>query len=336
MAGKSLFTLASKRFRLAGYFFLAAVLVVLTGVVYEQLGEWRDAQRNPQVGSSVDIGGRTLNISCLGEGSPTVVLESNWGFTGYTWLPIQRSLTGFTRVCWYDRAGYGWSDPGPFPNHSDSIARDLHKLLVNAGVPPPYVLVGHAMGAFHVRVFRGYYPSEVAGLVLVDPMNEDMTIQIHNHIEALRPVVLALRRASGAVGLIRWSRPAPGPCLRSYSPHECATLHVLWWQPKSLLAQGKEPPLWISGELARKAGNFGEIPVVVLSAGIQDREEDPQLDHNHALKLELHQKLAVLSTHGRQIVVASSGHNMPMDAPEAVVEAVREVVMQARSLPRPQ
>jgi pimeloyl-ACP methyl ester carboxylesterase len=191
------------------------------------------------------------------------------------------------------------------------------------------------MGAFHVRVYRGYYPNEVAGLVLVDPMNEDMTIQIHNHIEALRPMVLAIRQMSGAVGLIRWSRPAPGPCSRGYSPQECETLHVLWWQPKSLLAQGKEPPLWVSGELARKAGGFGEMPVVVLTAGIQDREEDPKLDHDHAQKLELHRRLAALSTNGRQVVVANSGHNIPVDAPESVIDSVREVVAQARSLPRP-
>ncbi len=167
MNGKSHFLFAPKRFRIVKYLLLGAALLVVTGLVYEQVDEWHDSKRFPQVGHPVDVGGRTLNISCAGEGSPTVVLEANLKSSGYVWLPIQRSIAKFTRVCWYERAGFGWSDSGPFPNHSDSIARDLHRLLTGAGIQPPYVLVGHSMGAFHVRVYRGYYPNEVAGLVLV-------------------------------------------------------------------------------------------------------------------------------------------------------------------------
>ena len=90
------------------------------GVIYERASEQRDAKRFPQVGRSVDIGGRSLNIFCSGEGGPTVVFESEAGFPGYEWVFIQRETAKFARACWYDRAGYGWSDPGPFPHHSDS------------------------------------------------------------------------------------------------------------------------------------------------------------------------------------------------------------------------
>jgi pimeloyl-ACP methyl ester carboxylesterase len=159
---------------------IGGLALAVCGFAYEQFGQWLDLKRYPQVDQSFDIGGRSLNIFCSGEGSPTVILEGNWGSPGYSWTYIQRAMAKFTHTCWYDRAGYGWSDPGPFPNHSDSIARDLHKLLTAACIRPPYVLVGHAMGGFHVRVFQGFYPSEVAGMVLVDPMNEDMTIHIHN------------------------------------------------------------------------------------------------------------------------------------------------------------
>jgi pimeloyl-ACP methyl ester carboxylesterase len=88
--------------------------------------------------------------------------------------------------------------------------------------------------------------------------------------------------------------------------------------------------MWINGELARNAGRFGDIPVMVLSAGIQDQEEDPNLDHDHTLKLELHRLLASLSTHGTQLIVRDSGHAIPVEAPDAVIDAVREVVMAVR------
>jgi pimeloyl-ACP methyl ester carboxylesterase len=303
-----------------------AALFLLCGVIYQQIGEWHDRKEAPQVGRSIDIGGRTLNLYCSGEGSPTVIFEGNWGSPGYSWLHIQREVAKFTRACWYDRAGYGWSDPGPLPNHSDSIARDLHRLLTQAHITPPYVLAAHAIGSFHARVFRGDYPNEVAGLVLIDPTSEDLTIHIHNHIEFFRPLVLLIHEIAGDVGLMRLMEPDPGRPSGGFTQQEWNTLSILRWQTKSLVAEGKEPPLWICGEQARAAGAFGNIPVIVLSAGIQDREEDPKLDHDRALKLKLQHNLAALSGHGVQEVVNKSGHWIPFDAPESVVDAVQGVV----------
>jgi len=308
-----------------------AGILLMAGFVYQRFGEWRDRRESPHIGRSFDIGGRSLNIYCSGQGAPTVILESNWGAPGFSWVYIQRQIAKFTRACWYDRAGYGWSDPGPFPNHSDAIARDLHKLLQASGNRPPFVLVGHAMGAFHIRVFRGYYPSEVAGLVFVDPMSEDLTIQIHNHVESLRPAVLFIHQLMGTIGLLRLvSRdPGPVPSGSGLSAQEWTILDTLRRQTKSLVATGKEPPLWISGELARASGNFGNAPIVVLSAGIQDQEEDPKLDHSHELKMKLHAQLASLSDHG-QLTILNTGHQIPLSAPNAVVSAIRQVVGEAR------
>jgi len=311
--------------------FITLALLAIAGFVYEQVGRWHDRPLAPQVGHSVDIGGRSLNLYCSGEGSPTVIFEGNWGSPGYSWLPIQREVARFTKACWYDRAGYGWSDEGPFPNHSDSIARDLHRLLTSAHIAPPYVLAAHSMGAFHARVFRGFYPNEVAGLILIDPMNEDMTIHIHNHIEALRPRVLLIRRVLGNLGFERLFFPDMGRPQGGFTVQEWQTLVILRRQLKSRVAEGKEPPLWISGELARKSGSFGDIRVQVLSAGIQDQEEDPKLDHDHDLKMALHEKLAALSSRGQQIIV-KSGHNIPMEAPGTVVEAISEVLRDLRDM----
>jgi pimeloyl-ACP methyl ester carboxylesterase len=315
--------------RLAKIAAIAAIAFAVMGIIYEQIGRWQDRKQLPQIGRSVDIGGRSLNLYCSGEGSPTVIFESNWGSPGYLWVRLQRQVAAFTRACWYDRAGLGWSDPGPFPNHSDSIAHDLHDLLTAAEIGPPYILVGHAMGGFHVRVFRSYFPDEVAGMVLVDPMNEDMTLAIHNHNEMFRPTVLTVRQMIGGLGLLRLLRPSPGPPTNGFSGEEWKTLAGLYRQPKAAKAAGGEPPMWVNGELARATGNYGDLPLVVLSAGIQDQEEDPKLDHDHARKLQLHAALARRSSRGTHVVVAESGHDIPVEAPDAVITAIRDVIKQS-------
>jgi pimeloyl-ACP methyl ester carboxylesterase len=138
---------------------VAIVAVVLAGVTYEQVGRRQDRKRYRQTGLSVDIGGRTLNIYCLGEGSPTVVFDSGGHTAGYDWIAIQPQVAKFTRACWYDRAGFGWSDPGQRPRTFQAVMNDLHTLLQAGAIPPPYVLVGTNLSGMHVRVYTGLYPA---------------------------------------------------------------------------------------------------------------------------------------------------------------------------------
>jgi hypothetical protein len=114
---------------------MVMLTLVIAGIAYEHVGERQDRQRYPQIGRSVNIGGRTLNIYCSGQGEPTVVLESGGHTAGYGWVLVQPRIAQFTRACWYDRAGYGWSDPGSFPRTSNAIANDLHALLRAADIP---------------------------------------------------------------------------------------------------------------------------------------------------------------------------------------------------------
>ena len=131
---------------------IVTLVAASVGAVYERIGEWRDRDRFPIVGRRVDIGGRSLNILCSGEGGPAVVFESGFGSSGYSWLVVQREVAKFTRACWYDRAGYAWSDPAPYPRDSIANSNDLHRLLLAAGVPGPYVMVGNSFAGFHIRV----------------------------------------------------------------------------------------------------------------------------------------------------------------------------------------
>src|SRR5580698_150786 len=156
--------------------FLGLVLLVaLSGFTYEQIGRAKDASRMPpRIGQAIDIGGRTLNLYCSGEGSPTVILETGGNEPGYSWAPVEPRIASFTRACWYDRAGVGWSDPPSSPRTSASVVGDLHEVLRRAGVLPPYVMVGGSVGGEYVRIYTAHYPTDVAGLVLVDSAVPDM------------------------------------------------------------------------------------------------------------------------------------------------------------------
>ncbi|GEM_PF-380374 len=320
-------TMGRTRWQRVRPFAAGFALLLIGGIIYEQIGEWRDRRRFPQIGKSVNIGARSLNISCIGEGSPTVVFESDQASASVIWSSVQNEVSRFARACWYDRAGYGWSDAGPFPNHADTAARDLHALLAAAGVSPPYILVGDQFGAFHVRVFRGYYPAETAGMVLVEPWNEDTTVSIHNHFEPLRPGVVAFMKTLSLIGLSRFLADPPGKHPGAFTSEEWEEARALLRQPKTLAARVKEPPIWISGELARKAGRFGDLPVVVLTSGIPS---DTWYDETYERRVTLNSKLAQLSTRGKQTIVTNSQHRVLFEAPEAIVEAVREVIDEAR------
>lgn len=143
--------------------------LVALGLIYQPIATAIDAHRYPAPGRLIDMGGYRLHIQCEGLGGPTVVLEAGLGGSSLDWSLVQADLAKETRVCVYDRAGYGWSEPGPLPRTSARSAEELHTLLIRAGEPGPYVLAAHALGGLNARVFAGTYPRETAGLVLIDP-----------------------------------------------------------------------------------------------------------------------------------------------------------------------
>ena len=160
-----------KRLLWLGGIFAGILVLLLAGAIYEPLAEAADAKAYPPPGQMVDVGGYRLHINCTGEGSPTVVIESGWGDMSATWGWVQPEVAKTTRVCTYDRAGMGWSESSPQPRTAREFAKELHTLLEKANEPGPYVLVGHSMGGYTVRVYAHDYPAEVAGVVLIDPQN---------------------------------------------------------------------------------------------------------------------------------------------------------------------
>ncbi|MBZ5603113.1 MAG: alpha/beta hydrolase [Acidobacteriia bacterium] len=328
---------------------LAGVIAcVIVGAVYQVIGSATDARRFRQRGKTVRAAGVAFHLDCSGSGKPTVILESGMSVPAAGWALVQPEIARFTRVCSYDRAGYGWSDPSSRPRTSIEIAKELAALLNAAGEAGPYVVTGHSFGGYNVRVFAGMNRADVVGMVLVDASHGDEG----ERLEALLPaplrererkdqqreewldrietpvlIHLGIERLKAAAG---WDRP-------DGLPRELRReLSYLEQQSKSRSAVDAEDKA--SGQSwaqVRAAGNFGSLPLVVLTAG-EPYDPDPlltkaQMDQQRDLWIHVLQAdEARLSTNGRQIVVADSGHMIPFERPGAVVSAIREVWEAAR------
>ena len=310
------------------------VAVVLLGAaLYEHIGARRDRRVLTQIGRSVDIGGRTLNIHCMGDGSPTVVFVSARTAPGYVWTPTQRGVAAFTRACWYDRADLGWSDPGPDPAWGDAAARDLHRLVQNAGLRPPLVLVGHSFGGHVIRLYHHAYPREASGMVFVDAAHEDAgTIQGMPHRERPpipRSAILGISMVLGRLGMMRVMASHPGPAPKHWSADEWDILARLRRQRNVALADAKVGPGRASDDLVRSTGGLEEMPLIVLTQG---DASSPSSASPGVLRgwVDLQRRLAERSRRGRQVLVPDSGHGIPVEAPDAVIGAVREIVTTVR------
>jgi pimeloyl-ACP methyl ester carboxylesterase len=347
----------------------AALLILLAcaGAVYEGVAETRDARRFPQRGKSVDAGLVKLNLDCSGEGSPTVILEADSGIPAIGWSKVQPEVARFTRVCSYDRAGYGWSEPGPDPRTSLQMAHELKALLDAAGEKGPYVLAGNVFGGFNVRVFTGLYPADVVGIVLVDADHEDEEERFASLLPPAQQAELkAQDKASQErherrvrflapilthLGILRLGLAAGWSAAPVLPPHLPADLVgeflYLERQTKAIEAEAAEEGAFsLSAAQVRAAGKLGDRPLIVLTAGRDDdmgpdntdgQDDDDPADGppfqtaERKLWIEVLQvEEAHLSTRGRQIVLPDSGPMIPFQRPDAVISAIHEVWSAAR------
>ncbi len=254
--------------------------------------------------------GRSLALHCSGAGTPTVVLESGWGADARAWWRVQPLVAATNRVCSYDRAGMGASDPGRDPRDGAAIARDLDDALRAAGIGGPLVVVGHSAGGLYARLFALRRPREVVGLVLVEPSveHQDRRLGPGGSVASL----LARTRKCGAAAAAR-TLPSPDPglakCDAALSPAtyaaEASELEALMGATSDEIDVG--PP------------SDGALPLIVLSAA-----------SGSAAWIELHAEVARRSTRGEHRLVVGSGHLMPKDRPDAVAQAIRDVIAMGR------
>jgi pimeloyl-ACP methyl ester carboxylesterase len=314
--------------------------------------------RPGQMASAAD--GARLSFYCLGTGSPTVVLESGWGDWAPAWSIVQPKIAQFTRVCSYDRAGSGFSDPGPLPRTSARIAGELHDALRAAGIAGPYVLVGHAFGGDHVRAFADLFMQDVAGMVLVEADASDvesaaMRRQDDHGILGYIPNLKACR------GAVAGGKPLPLlPSGHGGTPANCAQQTFFRGLPEAEwstglnaklleLAQNKLPmwdayisemqnmpadELWLQAHRT----SFGARPIRVLTSGNHavghlDTQPPTSLKHlNYEYQVALAQsRWLTLSSDSRQTFMAHSSEYIQFDRPDVVVDAVREVWMKSQA-----
>lgn len=275
--------------------------------------------------------GRAFNFRCSGAGSPMVLLEAGFGSGAAGWGRSQPGLSKITRVCSYDRAGYGFSDPGPLPRDGAAIARDLDQGLAAAGLEGPYILVGHSAGALYARLFAARRPGEVQGLILLDPTVERVAPPGADGLEGTRR---RLRRCLAAAE----ARPSPpdqdpqwnGCVPRNPGAHDFAVAR----RPETWRGQMSELDA-IFGRTSEQSVRVGdllaEVPTYVITAS-DSAAASPSLgyDQRQSLLELAHVRLAMSYQHGYQRTVYSS-HLIPNDRPEIVAEAVAAMVKAARA-----
>ena len=310
----------------------------------------------PPPGRLVDVGGWRLHLNCTGEADPRqpmVILEAGVGDFSVEWSLVQPEVARFARVCSYDRAGDGWSELGPHSRTLRQIVYELHTLLENAGERPPYVLVGHSYGGWLVRLYQSTYPTEVAGMVLVEAGADDPWRMMGDG-----RLVRSSELASG--------RPVPevktsGPLRESDIPP--AAMGQIRAGLRQASERANEPPrdrlppeaqrmrTWALGQVghvvaavnpfeaeelaALRAGRavsehpLGDLPLVVITRGVSE-EEGPDGRAFAEEHRRDHAAMAALSRGGRLVVAERSGHHVQLEEPELVISAIREVLAAVR------
>jgi pimeloyl-ACP methyl ester carboxylesterase len=285
----------------------------------------------PAPGKLFDVDhGRRLHLLCSGAGSPTVVIEAGASSFAIDFTLVQREIAKSNRICSYDRAGTGWSDSLP-PFTPAKDAQDLHALLAAAQEPGPYVLVGASRGGLLIRGYLAAYPSEVAGLVFIDPSTEDrLFAMVRGQVIAIAEMTPEQMRSTLPSQPVRIPRrPVQQGAPFDKLPPDLYQQRLLLdgrlvasapetVTPEQLGAYQESERAFLASLLAtRKAGTpFGDRPTVVLSRG-SDRNQERE---------DVHLALAKLSTRWRHRVVAGAGHEIHLFDPPAVVAAVREAV----------
>ncbi len=287
--------------------------------------------------------GRAINFRCSGTGQPTVILEGGWAANSLAWNGVRERVSDRRRVCAYDRAGAGFSDPGPEPRDGSAIARDLDLALRAARIQGPFILVGHSAGGLYIRLLANRRPKDVAGFVFVDPSVEYQDRRIDEMFGPGASSLASLRQRSQVclAAAEAGALPSTEPKLASCTPPANPTL------PPSVnaasLAEARRPETWrtqlseldslwtsTSDDIARGPASYGDVPLIVLTAdGNEPSAHHPVNSGPAPFWVRLHQELAARSRRGVQTIVQGTSHLMMNDRPDAIVAAINTVIDEA-------
>jgi pimeloyl-ACP methyl ester carboxylesterase len=289
------------------------VALALAGSTYQWLATRQDLAAAPPPGQLVDVGGHRLHLWCTGDGAPAVILDAGLGGTSAGWGFVQPEVARFSRVCSYDRAGMGYSDPGPSPRTARRIASELAELLARNGIAGPVVLVGESIAGFNVRVFASDYPERAAGLVLVDASHEDDAHEV--------PGMARFVPLLSTIGAFRLLGVSFGQRVESLAPSVQRYAQATRFRAAGYQAAADEI-IHIRETVSevRNTRRKLQVPVLVVTGarGADGNWRQWQQDQ------------ASLSEGKCMITAQQSGHVVAIDQPEIVVDAIRTVVAIAR------
>ena len=326
---------------------ILVALVLAAGALYQFIGSRRGARTHVPPGMMVDVSGLRLHVVCGGNGEPTVLFESGIAASSLSWTRVLREVATFTRACAYDRAGLGWSDPSRGPRTLARMLFELRGVPAGAATAGPYVFVGHSFGAFLVCAYASQYPSEVAGLVLLDPPSEwheitrEQTRLLWGGIQLSRigGILARLGIVRACLALLTGGAPGiPRNFVRIFGPTAARTLErlvgevrklppdvhpmvqELWCQPKCFRALADHlSALEETAAMVAGVTSLPDVPLVIVSSGDQPADT-----------IAKHRALARLSSQGDHVIAANSGHWIQFDEPDLVVKIIRDVVDRTR------
>lgn len=293
--------------------FLVLLAVVIGVPVHAD--EYRHFMRMP--GKLVSVGTHKLHIYCTGHGSPAVIIDSGMGGFSLEWLNIQTRLSQYSQVCTYDRAGYGWSEPGPLPRTTQQITKELHSLLVNAEIPAPYILVGHSFGGYTMRYYASTFPKQVVGMILVDSSHPEQFARIPG-----------LRVSTEPQPAKRWTITFSHPVIPDNYPERAKLSALLLMSTaKALYTRQQEMESFrLSAYEVAMANNMPDIPLTVISHGKHIWPKTDIGDRSEQAWSELQNELCKLTSYSDHEIAATSGHLIHLDQPNLVSNAVIKMV----------
>ncbi len=310
---------------------LAILLVALAGAgaIYQTIATARDKAAYPAPGQLVDVGGYKLHIHCVGQGSPTVILDAAGANSSASWGLVQPEIARSTRVCAYDRAGMGWSERGPTPRDMRQHVRELHALLSGAGIEGPYVLVGHSYGARVARVYAREHPDAVAGMALIDPgtLDDDPRFPPENRAKlASEARMVGVARWLAPFGVVRVLLPQGGyDDLPMQQQAASYAFNVTTTFFQTVADQQRALPLTYAQE--RQVTSLGSIPLVVVSSTTPN-------DAIRRVWTDINGELAALSTNRIHRVIDGATHMglvYKREHAQATIDTMRQVVEAART-----
>jgi pimeloyl-ACP methyl ester carboxylesterase len=321
----------TKKLKPLRWVLLLFILALLFSSSYQAVASAADLRQYPALGQLIDVGGHRLHIYCLGQGEPTVVMEA--GLSGWStdWILVQPKIAESAHVCTYDRAGYGWSDPGPLPRDSQQVASELHTLLSRSGIKGNIILVGHSLGGLFVQYYAKTYPQQVAGIVLVDSVHPNQSLSMKEDVRKkyegnLRALTL-LTRILAPTGLLRLAGQSETIIADKLPGEYQAMVRSLGFQSKAYRALDEELASFQQSQLeVREAGPLPRIPLAVISSSLV--ENFPPGFTEGTIKAtwdELQTDLGESATLPR-IIASKSGHYIHLDQPELVIHTVLQVV----------